>query len=330
MSRGRPCTAQELQEIRDLVDAGNTHEEIAKRLGRSTSSISNLCSTNGMVRTKPWTAEQDAVVIEDAKLPVSDEETGKKVNRSAIAVQHRRERLGVRKSLEYKSQRIRQSRRRRSAVVNQHGYREVYDPTHPNARRSSGNVLEHRRVMAAVLGRPLEPWEIVHHKNRNKLDNRRENLQVMSRREHQSKAHNIREWLDTDAVHEKLSASARQRCAERGPTGHPRWKSIPREELRRMIRECQSKAEACRKLGINKVTLTRHLRWEGLSEEWEAARAAKLRRRLTPETTARSGTEAGTTSARVCRTRPEPALNRQGAAGQMSFGFGGGEEGAGR
>lgn len=58
------------------------------------------------------------------------------------------------------------------------GYVLVLAPDHPNATRNGRYVFEHRMVMEEHLGRFLEPFENVHHKNGVKNDNRIENLEL--------------------------------------------------------------------------------------------------------------------------------------------------------
>lgn len=66
-------------------------------------------------------------------------------------------------------------------TITQDGYRYLLT-SDPN--RTNRYEPEHRLVMAEVLGRPLTSEEVVHHINRDKTDNRPENLQVLSRQEH--------------------------------------------------------------------------------------------------------------------------------------------------
>lgn len=56
-------------------------------------------------------------------------------------------------------------------------------PQHPR-RNSKGLYPLHRVIMENHLGRLLEHWEQVHHKNEDRFDNRPENLEVLSRAEH--------------------------------------------------------------------------------------------------------------------------------------------------
>jgi hypothetical protein len=63
-----------------------------------------------------------------------------------------------------------------------HGYFQV--PIPPELRHLTGgraNDLQHRLVVAQILGRALHDDESVHHRNGDRLDNRPENLELWSR-----------------------------------------------------------------------------------------------------------------------------------------------------
>lgn len=63
------------------------------------------------------------------------------------------------------------------------GYVLVYAPKHPHAHRD-GYIMEHTVIMERHIGRYLRANECVHHKNRNRADNRIENLELMDKHEH--------------------------------------------------------------------------------------------------------------------------------------------------
>jgi hypothetical protein len=76
---------------------------------------------------------------------------------------------------------------------NSFGYIIIRGELVPEAFKSmltvSDHVREHRLVMAQHLGRPLEEWEVVHHKNHIKDDNRLENLELHGTHEHMGITH---------------------------------------------------------------------------------------------------------------------------------------------
>lgn len=63
------------------------------------------------------------------------------------------------------------------------GYKYVQVPQHPNATKK-GYVGVHRLVAEKTIGRYLMPNEVAHHKNEIKTDNRRSNIQVMTKSQH--------------------------------------------------------------------------------------------------------------------------------------------------
>lgn len=72
------------------------------------------------------------------------------------------------------------------------GYISVYFPEHPKSAKN-GYIMEHILIMESIIGRHLKDSECVHHKNKNRSDNRIDNLVLMAKREHLS-MHSKERW----------------------------------------------------------------------------------------------------------------------------------------
>ena len=85
---------------------------------------------------------------------------------------------------------------------------DFFYPMAMRKRNGYGYVLEHRLVMAKSLNRCLLSWEVVHHKNGIKDDNRIENLELLpTQKQHLSSM----AWQRTLANYEKEIANLKAR-----------------------------------------------------------------------------------------------------------------------
>lgn len=70
------------------------------------------------------------------------------------------------------------------------GYIQHYNPKSPDARNNGYSPI-HRDVARKKNKRNINENEVVHHKDGNKLNNKKKNLEIMTKSEH-NKLHNLK------------------------------------------------------------------------------------------------------------------------------------------
>jgi len=70
------------------------------------------------------------------------------------------------------------------------GYVIIYMPNHPFVNHNN-HIREHRFIMEKYIGRYLHRWEIVHHINGTRNDNRIENLKLCANKSEHQKIHEL-------------------------------------------------------------------------------------------------------------------------------------------
>jgi hypothetical protein len=203
------------EEIRFIKKNYNemTLKEMSNVLGRTTPSIQTKGKNLGLhsFEAKEW-SDEDTLFVKNNYLKMGVNEIASKVNRSYSSVRYKAQLLGIKKythkewtetevhflkdnypdklgyycseKLERSFQAVHKMAQKLNLKPNwKHwsidslGYKVL---THDKDNK----IHEHRYVMESFLGRKLSSDEIIHHKDKNKLNNDISNLEIVSRSEH--------------------------------------------------------------------------------------------------------------------------------------------------
>lgn len=172
----------EAEVVRMRSEENLLHRQIADRVGCSVSLVGQILKKHNAstpdARRVEWPIEQMRHWYEVEGLTI--EQIGAKLGQSRVATNKALKRHGIPLRRRGPKDGELHTGWKGGRHLNKDGYIEVYQPNHPFARKGNRRVLEHRLVMEQMIGRYLEPGEVVHHKNGDKQDNRPENLELFA------------------------------------------------------------------------------------------------------------------------------------------------------
>lgn len=215
-------------------------KDISARFGIGTKHIRTFLAAAGVVRPKhhkPGACHRNReLVLKMASDGRSLNEIGEKIGTTGIRVRLFLDRIIGKRHYSPGLPGSRNPSWKGGRVVTKKGYVYLHRPDHPQCN-PSGYILEHRLVMEGMIHRLLLPNEVVHHRNKNRSDNRPENLQLFS----ENKDHLASElvgkrpnWTEEGLARMRLGVllSANRR---RGQKRLPHWKKTgPKPGARRL------------------------------------------------------------------------------------------------
>lgn len=153
------------EELNKYYSLGYTMKEIADYLNISSGTVCNYFKKYG-IKSRP-------AMTDLTKAKISKANKGKKNRLGYKASEETLQKMrdaNLKKGIGHKKKR-------------KDGYIAVYFPDHPKSNKD-GYIMEHDLVMECYIGRWIQNDEVVHHINKNRSDNRIENLKLMTKSEH--------------------------------------------------------------------------------------------------------------------------------------------------
>lgn len=153
--------------------------KVAEKYGVSKKLVMNYMDRFGIKRQRRSAAETNERIRPLLERGMRTADIAKTVGISEPVVHRASRQLGIPLNDTY----------HKGEIITHNGYRMVKAPDgHPGAD-SKGYIREHRLVMEKKLGRYLEPHEVPHHIDEDKLNNDPDNLELMDLAEHTSLHH---------------------------------------------------------------------------------------------------------------------------------------------